>query len=132
MSIHFFWATPQTDTTLEHRYSGGLGTCHHDWFLLDSDQEIPWQDQPLIYYKKFRIYYQAYNESYHKQIVRQDWGIGADGDNAEYDVVQCDSGTPVSECVRGVRACGVREYYPLNVVFQSFHVFMFQLRHLKS
>ena len=25
-----------TDTTLEHRYSGGLGTCHHDWFLLDS------------------------------------------------------------------------------------------------
>ena len=28
-------------------YVGGLSTCHHGWHLLDADQEVPWQDQPL-------------------------------------------------------------------------------------
>lgn len=79
-------------------YTGGLETCHHHWTLLDADQDIPWQDQPLTYYKKFRIYFQEYNESFHVQANRQDWGIGADGDHAEYDVPQCAPGTPTSEC----------------------------------
>ena len=35
-------------------YAGGLATCLHGWHLLDADQELPWQDQPLVYYKKFR------------------------------------------------------------------------------
>lgn len=42
-------------------YAGGLSTCHHGWSLLDAEQEIPWQDTPLVYYKKFRIYFQEYN-----------------------------------------------------------------------
>jgi hypothetical protein len=33
-------------------YTGGLSTCHHAWILLDKDQEVPWKDQPLVYYKK--------------------------------------------------------------------------------
>jgi len=83
-------------------YAGGLATCHHGWKLLDADQEVPWQDQPLEYYKKFRIYFQEYNSSFHKQIMRADWGIGADGDHAEYDVPQCALGTPTAECTHTI------------------------------
>jgi hypothetical protein len=50
---------------------------------LGQDQEVPWQDQPLVYYKKFRVYYQDYNASRHKQITRHDWGIGAGGNHDE-------------------------------------------------
>ena len=70
-------------------YQGGLATCHHGWYLLDKEQVAPWVDQPLVYYKKFRIYYQEYDPSFHKQITRQDWGIAADGDHSEYDVPPC-------------------------------------------
>ena len=42
-------------------YVGGLNTCHHTWKLLDAEQDIPWQDQPLVYYKKYRIYFQEYS-----------------------------------------------------------------------
>jgi len=28
--------------------------------LLDADQEVPWQDQPLEYYFKWRFYFQEY------------------------------------------------------------------------
>jgi len=83
-------------------YVGGLQVCHHGWTLLDAEQEIPWQDQPLVYYKKFRIYYQEYNPSFHVQIARHDWGIGADGDHAEYDVPKCAPGTPTSECTHQI------------------------------
>ena len=79
-------------------YSGGLSTCHHGWHLLDADQDIPWADQPLVYYKKFRVYYQPYNASFHKQIQRHDWGIGADSDHAEWDVPKCPEGTPTPQC----------------------------------
>ena len=41
-------------------YVGGLSTCHHGWHLLDADQELPWQDKPITYYLKFRLYYQPY------------------------------------------------------------------------
>ena len=84
-------APPRTDT-------GGLATCHHGWSLLDADQEIPWADQPLVLYKKYRIYFQEFNASFHKQIQRQDWGIAADGDHSEYDVPKCANGTPHTKC----------------------------------
>lgn len=48
-----------------------------------------------MYYKKFRIYFQEYNASFHKPIERHDWGIAADGDHAEYDVPQCAENKPV-------------------------------------
>jgi hypothetical protein len=79
-------------------YTGGLLTCHHKWVLLDTEQEQPWTDQPLVYYKKFRVYYQEYEPSKHLNLQRTDWGIAADGDHAEYDVVQCPEGTPADKC----------------------------------
>ena len=79
-------------------YTGGLVSCHHGWHLLDAEQEVPWQDRPLVYYKKFRVYFQPHNASLHKQIERQDWGIAADGDRSEYDVAQCAPGTPEPQC----------------------------------
>ena len=61
-------------------------------------QALPWPDQPLTYYKKYRVYFQDYAPGHHKQISRIDWGIGA-GSGAktpaaanggdEYDVPQC-------------------------------------------
>ena len=79
-------------------YVGGQSVCHHGWHLLDADQEIPWQDQPLEYYKKFRVYFTEYNASHHVQITRRDWGIGAGGNHDEYDVPQCPPGTPTAQC----------------------------------
>ena len=29
------------------------------WSLLDADQDIPWQDQPITYYLKWRVYFQV-------------------------------------------------------------------------
>ena len=40
-------------------------------------QELPWPDQPLRYYKKYRVYFTEYRPGYHKNIFRQDMGIGA-------------------------------------------------------
>lgn len=39
-------------------YVGGLAVCRHGWFLLDAEQDLPWPDQPLVYYKKFRVGWQ--------------------------------------------------------------------------
>lgn len=83
-------------------YKGGLSTCHHGWKLLDADQEIPWQDQPLEYYKKLRIYFQEYKPDFHKQLFRRDWGIACDGAHAEYDVPQCAPGTSPAECTHTI------------------------------
>jgi hypothetical protein len=60
------------------------------WSLLDSDQPQPWPDQPLVYYQKYRFYYQEYTEGFHVvSVPRQGWGIAAAGGNAEY--VESDS-----------------------------------------
>jgi hypothetical protein len=85
-------------------YTGGLLTCHHKWVLLDAEQQQPWTDQPLVYYKKFRVYYQEYNTTapQHQNLQRHDWGIGADGDHSEYDVIQCPAGTPADKCTQTI------------------------------
>ena len=41
-------------------YQGGLSCCVHNKFLLDTNQTIPWSNQPLEYRMKFRFYYQDY------------------------------------------------------------------------
>jgi hypothetical protein len=38
-------------------YTGGQSCCHHLFTLLDKDQVTPWQDQPLVYHHKWRIWY---------------------------------------------------------------------------
>ena len=67
-------------------YTGGQRACHHMWSLLDADQDIPWNDQPLEYQLKFRIWYQDYDPNYHEHIYRTTWGIASP---VEYDVPQC-------------------------------------------
>ena len=48
------------------------------WSLLDADQEIPWKDQPLRYYQKYRIYFQEYKPEHHVvALPRAVWAIGA-------------------------------------------------------
>jgi hypothetical protein len=41
-------------------YQGGVLCCRHEQYLLDSDQEIPWQDQPQEDRLKFRFYFENY------------------------------------------------------------------------
>ena len=88
-------------------YAGGLSSCHHGWILLDKEQSVPWPTQPLVYYKKYRVWFQEYASPpaappSHINIIRQDWGVGADYDHAEYDVMQCAKGTPPAQCKRTV------------------------------
>ena len=78
-------------------YSGGLQVCKHKWSLLDADQAQPWPDQPLVYYQKYRFYYQPYEPARHVIVhPRAVWAIGAW--IGEYDVPQCKPGTPPSQC----------------------------------
>lgn len=83
-------------------YVGGMQVCKHGWHLLDADQDIPWLDQPLVYYKKFRVYFQEYVPKHHVNIERHDWGVGSGGNHDEYDVPQCARGTPVDKCTHTV------------------------------
>ena len=48
-------------------YAGGQIACHHGWRLLDADQTVPWEDQPLEYHLKFRYWFQEYSPSRHKE-----------------------------------------------------------------
>lgn len=76
-------------------YVGGQLACHHMFSLLYADQDIPWPDQPLQYHFKFRFWYQDFNESYHRQVLRGggwDLGAGPSGVGAEYDVPKCAPG----------------------------------------
>ena len=94
-------------------YVGGLSTCHHGWHLLDAEQEIPWQDQPITYYMKYRLYFQPYTPAAsaattavaaaatataasHINAFDITWSIA--GATGEYDVPVCAKGTPVEEC----------------------------------
>ncbi|CAK0840641.1 unnamed protein product [Prorocentrum cordatum] len=85
-------------------YQGGLQTCHHGWHLLDADQEVPWQDQPLEYWMKFRLYFQDYDPAHHVSTLYgpawTQWSIGAN--TAEYDVPQCPPGSQVKECIHEI------------------------------
>jgi hypothetical protein len=85
-------------------YQGGLQTCHHSWHLLDADQEVPWQDQPLEYWMKFRMYYQEYDPGHHiNAVYGPAWTqLGIGGNTAEYDVPQCPPGTPVERCTHEI------------------------------
>ena len=54
---------------------------------------------------QFRVYFQEYTagpKPTHVQTSRSDWGIGADGDHAEYDVPRCAAGTPAAECTHTI------------------------------
>lgn len=100
-------------------YVGGLSTCHHKWHLLDADQEIPWLDQPLEYWLKFRIYYQEYNPSVHIEAFDITWTIA--GATGEYDVPKCAEGTPVEQCKHEVTGIIVPPGDDLHFVAAHYH-----------
>eukprot|EP00117_Sycon_ciliatum_P002473 scpid61495/ scgid7685/ len=66
-------------------YAGGLRCCHHQWILLDQDQN-PWEDQIDEYHMKFRFWFQDYDPVSPKQenLARIHWQTEAM--SGEYDV----------------------------------------------
>merc|ERR1712176_482692 len=104
-------------------YQGGLQTCHHGWHLLDADQDVPWQDQPLEYWMKFRLYFQEYNPAHHVLAIYgpgwTQWGIGAN--TGEYDVPQCLPGTPTEECKHEITGTITPIGTDLHIVAAHFH-----------
>ena len=106
-------------------YAGGLQVCKHMWSLLDTHQAQPWPDQPLVYYQKYRFYYQSYDATRHVVASpRAVWAIGAF--IGEYDVPQCKAGTPVQDCkheIWGV-VSNPKQYAPgltLHIAAAHFH-----------
>jgi hypothetical protein len=104
-------------TCFVQTYQGGLSCCRHGHFLLDEDQEIPWSNQPLEYRLKFRFYFEDYQKAAasttssasatkslesssasHQNLIRLYWTTEAHA--GEYDIVQCQEGTPPSQCVQ--------------------------------
>lgn len=60
-----------------------------------------WPDKPLVFYQKYRFYFQEYNPAHH--VISQPravWAIGAF--IGEYDVPQCKAGTPVKDCTHTI------------------------------
>jgi hypothetical protein len=70
-------------------YSGGQSCCHHLFTLLDANQTTPWQDQPLVYHHKWRIWYAEVESAPEpiSDLVQFDWGGMASP--TEYDVPNC-------------------------------------------
>ena len=88
-------------------YVGGLATCHHGWHLLDAEQPIPWPDQPITYYMKYRLYFQEYSPpqvpgqpASHINAFDITWSIA--GQTGEYDVPRCEPGTPTEQCTHEI------------------------------
>ena len=64
---------------------------------------MPWPDQKLEYWMKFRIYFQDHDPlallgmvGHHIETFDITWSIA--GATGEYDVPQCKAGTPTEEC----------------------------------
>jgi len=87
-------------------YQGGLSCCHHGVLLLDKDQSPP--EELLTYHLKFRFYYQPYSPATdkavasHKNLLRMYYQTEAYA--TEYDVPQCQKGTPSSLCTHMITA----------------------------
>ena len=76
--------------------------------MLDAEQEVPWPDQPITYYLKYRLYFQEYTpavpevavEASHVQAFDITWSIA--GATGEYDVPRCPAGTPTEQCTHEI------------------------------
>jgi hypothetical protein len=94
----------QKNPTCDIRYyGGGQWACKHMWSLLDADQEIPWADQPLVLYNKWRFHVQPYDEQYHVPL-RLGESVGSAlliGSPWEYDVPKCSADVPGCSMVDG-------------------------------
>jgi len=85
-------------------YKGGQWACHHMWSLLDADQEIPWQDQPLVLHHKYRFWVQPYNETYHLPLTLGETAGSAllVGSPWELDVPKCAADVPGCSLIDGI------------------------------
>ena len=66
------------------------------WSLLDSDQEIPWSDKPLVMHHKYRFWIQPFEESYHQALTLGETTGSAllIGSPWEFDVPKCSDDIP--------------------------------------
>jgi len=87
-------------------YQGGQECCHHGTVLLDADQKQPEETQ--TYHLKFRFYFQPYTPATgsapasHRNLLRMYYQTEAW--SSEYDIPQCDKGTPSSMCTHEITA----------------------------
>lgn len=89
-------------------YVGGVQTCRNGFFLLDADQPVPWQDQPLVYRMKFRFWFTELPQPPAPQIYGVlRWGNGLGNAISEYDVPKCPAGTPTEECTHTLQGAAV-------------------------
>lgn len=64
----------QKNPTCDIRYyKGGLGCCHHLYYLLDKNQSHLIPDDVLQYHMKMRFYFQEFNPQRHQQLYRWHW-----------------------------------------------------------
>lgn len=93
-------------------YTGGQSCCHHLYTLLDRNQSTPWQDQPLEYHHKWRIYYQEVDPVANPiaGVIQYNWGGMATP--TEYDVPQCSAGK--FGCTREATPSGVGWVHSMN------------------
>lgn len=91
-------AFQQNPTCSIEQYAGGLSCCRHLEFLLDDDQKS-WDDVQE-YHLKFRFYFREYKEQVIEPLVRLYWQTEAFA--GEYDIMQCDEGTPPELCVQTI------------------------------
>ena len=102
------WPEPYGDliqmknpTCFVDAYAGGLRCCHHQWILLDQDQN-PWPNQIDEYSLKFRFWFQEYNPTApkHVNLVRIHWQTEVM--STEYDVPRKSPETPPENAVHQI------------------------------
>jgi hypothetical protein len=92
----------QNPTCDVRAYRGGLGCCHHLYYLTDLNQSHLIPDDEQVYRMKTRFYFQEYNPAKHQQLYRWHWQTAMG--SGEYDVPQCAPGTPADQCTHTINA----------------------------
>ena len=115
------------DTLAQHNptcdlrtYAGGQIACHHEWILLDADQEVPWANITLEYHLKFRYWVQGTP----RRSIRS--SIGRLGALQARSSMMCRSAKPerqrASACIRSrASASSSRPASPLSGLSPHFH-----------
>ena len=83
-------------------YKGGLGCCHHQYYLTDKNQSGLISPQVLAYHMKMRFYFQSFDAVRHQQLYR--WHFQTAMGAGEYDVPRCSAGTPAKACIHEISA----------------------------
>jgi hypothetical protein len=79
-------------------YQGGLSCCHHKNVLLDADQIQP--SHEMTYSLRFRFWFQEY----YGQRELERFYYQTEAYSGEYDVTQCEKGTPPEDCIHSITA----------------------------